>query len=460
MPVHSQPRPTAGRWIRTGVRVFAVLFACVAAVLALAPAASAHVVPTSSVQLDVGTRTISATVGIPVSDVESATGLALSTGSAATVVVAEVAEKAPAIRQYLLAHFAPTSDDGRAWAVSVGALAVRTTGDASTTGRYQELRTTFTLTPPAGTDLRSFNLGYDAVVDRVATHVVIVTVGSDTASGSGSASTVGTISRDTVTNTVQPLHVKLGSASRYHGFLSMITLGMQHIREGTDHQLFLLTLLLPAPLLASNRQWSGAVRARRALRRITSITVSFTLGHSVTLALGALGVPVAQQLVEALIAVSILIAAAHAIRPLFPGREALIAAVFGLVHGLAFSEALRELHLSGAQLVLSLLGFNLGIEAMQLIIVVLTLPPLILLARANRYRTLRLVAAAATAVAAAGWLAARIGLPNTVANLADRVEILALPVVIGLWLVAGTLTTRDRKQQAGSNPNPAGLDPA
>ena len=53
----------------------------------------------------------------------------------------------------------------------------------------------------------------------------------------------------------------------------------------------------------------------------------------------------------------------------------------------------RALHLSGAQLVLSLLGFNLGIEAMQLIIVVLVLPPLILLARANRYRTLRLAAA-------------------------------------------------------------------
>ncbi|WIN00140.1 HupE/UreJ family protein [Actinoplanes oblitus] len=337
-------------------------------------------------------------------------------------------------------------------------MTVRTTGNAATTGCYQELQTIFTLTPPAGTDLRSFDLGYNAIVDRVATHVVIVTVGSDIAGESAGASTIGTISRDTVTNTVQPLHVDLGSGGRYHGFLSMITLGMQHIREGTDHQLFLLTLLLPAPLLARNRRWTGAVGARRALRRITSITVSFTLGHSVTLALGAVGVPVPQQLVEALIAVSILVAAAHAMRPLFPGREALIAAAFGLVHGLAFSEALRELHLSGAQLMLSLLGFNLGIEAMQLIIVVLVLPPLILLARANRYRTLRLVAAAATAVAAAGWLAARIGLPNTVANLADRIEILAIPVVLGLWLVALAITIRDRRQQASSTPSPVGLD--
>ena len=164
--------------------------------------------------------------------------------------------------------------------------------------------------------------------------------------------------------------------------------------------------------------------------------------------------PVTQQLVEALIAGSSLFAAVHAIRPLFPGREALVAAVVGLVHGLAFSGALRELHLSGAQLVLSLLGFNAGIEAMQLIIVVLVLPPLILLARANRYRTLRLVAATATAVAAAGWLAARIGFPNAVADLADRIETLAIPVVLGLWLVAGTLTISDRRRHPSSTPNP------
>jgi hypothetical protein len=107
--------------------------------------------------------------------------------------------------------------------------------------------------------------------------------------------------------------------------------------------------------------------------------------------------------------------------------------------------------------VLSLLGFNLGIEAMQLVIVVLVLPPLILLARVNRYRTLRIAAAAATALAAAGWLAARMGLSNPVADLADRIAMLASPVVIGLWLLAWTLTMCGRRQQARPTLNPAGL---
>lgn len=85
------------------------------------------------------------------------------------------------------------------------------------------------------------------------------------------------------------------------------------------------------------------------------------LGHSVTLAVAALArldLPAAP--VESLIAASILIGAGHALRPLFPGREALIAAGFGLIHGMAFSFTLAELHLDTGQLVLSLLGFNLA----------------------------------------------------------------------------------------------------
>jgi hypothetical protein len=372
----------------------------------------------------VGTTSIAARVGIPVSDFEAASGVDLASG---------VAGQQAAVGRYLLAHFAPTSDDGQAWAVRIGPLSVSTTGNTATTGLYQELETTFTLTPPAGASESSFNLGYDAVVDHVATHVVIVTVVS---SSSGSAYTIGTVSRSTVTNTIVPLHVDLGTGSEYRGFVSMVSLGIDHIREGTDHQLFLLTLLLPAPLLASGRRWRSGLPARGALRRIATITLSFTLGHSVTLALGALGVPVPQQLVEAMIAVSILVAAAHAVRPLFPGREALVAASFGLVHGLAFSETLRELHLSGIRLVLSLLGFNLGIEAMQLFIVALVLPPLILLAHTRAYPPLRVISATATAVAAAGWLGARLGFPNPVADAADQIGVIALPVVAGLWISA------------------------
>ncbi|HEX8509277.1 MAG TPA: HupE/UreJ family protein [Propionibacteriaceae bacterium] len=427
----------------------AVVLACAAALLvATAPVASAHVVPTSTVQLDIGGGVIDAEIAIPFSDLEAAAGVDLADESQG-----DVDRQADAIRAYLQQHFTPTSDDGTAWTTAVGALTVSRAGDRTTTGLYQQLQTTVSLTPPAGADERSFNLGYDAVVDKVATHVVIVTVRSDwTQPDLTSAYQVGTIRRDTVTGDVQPLHLTLTDGSGSTGFLSMVTLGLQHIAEGTDHQLFLLTLLLPAPLLAAGRRWGGPVGWRSAVRRIATITIAFTIGHSVTLALGAFGVPVPQQLVEALIAVSILVAAVHAIRPLFPGREAVVAASFGLVHGLAFSEALRELDLTGGRLASALLGFNLGIEAMQLIVVALVLPPLILLARANRYHRLRVVAALATAVAAAGWLGARLGFDNPVATVADRLGVIALPGVAGLWLAA-LVVTLDRKRHRDEEPH-------
>ena len=179
--------------------------------------------------------------------------------------------------------------------------------------------------------------------------MVLVSVRSDWSTGTlKTAREIGTIRLDTVTGDVPPLQVDLGNGSAWTGFTSMVVLGIDHIEEGVDHQLFLLTLLLPAPLIAIGRRWTGVAPVKRAVRRITAITMSFTVGHSVTLALGTLGLPVPQQAIESLIAVSILIAAVHAIRPIFPGREALIAGVFGLVHGLAFSATLTELDLRAA----------------------------------------------------------------------------------------------------------------
>ncbi|MBT0770223.1 HupE/UreJ family protein [Kineosporia sp. J2-2] len=414
-------------------RRLGLVLAGVVTLLALtAPAASAHVVPTSSIQLVENDSTLTATVSIPVSDLDSA-GV-------------DVADQ-NSVDTYLLEHFAPTSDDGTAWGVAAGDYTLASAGNAATTGIYQQLTITFILTPAAGQSLESLDLGYDAVVEKVATHAIVVTARSG-----DDVTALGTIRRDIATNTVQPLHVDLGRVSRAGALTGMFALGMEHIKEGTDHQLFLLTLLLPAPLLAAGRRWGQAVSARTAVGRITRITLAFTLGHSVTLALGALGVPVPAQVVESLIAVSILVAAAHAVRPLFPGREALVAAAFGLIHGLAFSQTLQELDLAGRELALSLLGFNLGIEAMQLIVVALVLPPLLMLAHAGRYRGLRIVASVLTAVAALGWLLDRLGLGNPLATGADHLEAASLPLVVLLWLAAAAQALRSRVVRLSSAP--------
>ena len=130
---------------------------------------------------------------------------------------------------------------------------------------------------------------------------------------------------------------------------------------------------------------------RQSLLRILGIVTAFTLGHSITLTLAAFNaVNVPSRPVEVLIAVSILVSAVHAWRPIFPGKEAWIAAFFGLIHGLAFAATLGRLGLARWDRVAGILAFNLGIEAMQMLVVAAILPSLMLMSRTRVYPILRI----------------------------------------------------------------------
>ena len=190
---------------------------------------------------------------------------------------------------------------------------------------------------------------------------------------------------------------------------SLFFLGMRHIAEGTDHLLFLLVLLLPAPLRVAGARWNGAISVRASLLHIVGIVTAFTVGHSVTLTLAAMDfVHVPGRPVEVLIAVSILVSAIHALRPIFPGREAWIAAFFGLIHGLAFASTLDRLGLSRGDRVAGILAFNLGIETMQMIVVALILPSLLLMSRMQLYRWLRIGGAIFAGAASIAWIIERL----------------------------------------------------
>ena len=221
----------------------------------------------------------------------------------------------------------------------------------------------------------------------------------------------------------------------WSGFGAAFRLGVRHIAEGMDHLLFLLTLLLPAPLIALAGRWSGRATVRHSLKHILGIVTAFTLGHSLTLALSGLGlVSLPSRPVEVLIAVSILVSAIHAVRPLFPGREAIVAASFGLVHGLAFASALNELGVTGWYRLVSLSGFNLGIEAMQLSVVALTLPALLVLSRTRAYAGFRLTGAAFASVASCAWIAERmLARPNAVGEGVERLPHHGVMIAVALW---------------------------
>lgn len=134
--------------------------------------------------------------------------------------------------------------------------------------------------------------------------------------------------------------------------------GFGHVLpDGWDHALFMLTLFL------------GAEGLRRALAR----SVAFTLGHTSTIAMvwmGWVGAP--GPWIEPLIALSIAVAAgAVALGRAVPGKAALGWALgFGLLHGLGFAAAADMPEDGGLSLLAALLGFNFGVEAAQLVVIV------------------------------------------------------------------------------------------
>ena len=202
------------------------------------------------------------------------------------------------------------------------------------------------------------------------------------------------------------------SESQSAGLASMFRLGMHHIATGTDHLLFLLTLLLSAPMVARQGRWAGVRDPRGSLWQIAGVVTAFTLGHCITLALAGLSLlSVPGQPIEVLIALSIFVSAAHAVRPLFPRREAVVAAFFGLIHGLAFAETLAHLVVGRWERIVDLLGFNLGIEAMQLLVILATMPILLLLTRTPVFTPLRIVGALAAGLTSLVWIAERLPQP-------------------------------------------------
>ncbi|KAF0164156.1 MAG: hypothetical protein FD157_2521 [Rhodocyclaceae bacterium] len=166
-----------------------------------------------------------------------------------------------------------------------------------------------------------------------------------------------------------------GEASRLAQFGQYLVEGIWHIWIGFDHILFLLSLLLPAVLVHEARRWRGVARFADALREVLWVVTAFTVAHSITLSLAALGlVSLPSRLVESAIAASVVLAAANNLKPLVEHRRWMVAFGFGLIHGFGFASVLTELGLPQETLVLSLLGFNLGVEIGQLAIVAVFLP--------------------------------------------------------------------------------------
>jgi hypothetical protein len=162
------------------------------------------------------------------------------------------------------------------------------------------------------------------------------------------------------------------SASQTARVETFLAHGVRHILEGYDHLIFLFGILLVLPSFLS------------ALKIISC----FSLAHSLTLTAAVLGaVRVPSQVVESLVAASIVyVGAENVLRRGRFAHRGLLTFGFGLVHGLGFATALRDMQIgSGAAVALPLVSFNLGVELGQIAVAALVLPAVLWLQRDLRF---------------------------------------------------------------------------
>lgn len=321
-----------------------------------------------------------------------------------------------AVRGYMQQHLVIRSGRGAVQAWALDSLELWATTDENV-GRYQELRATIHVPATADFNPRHFELAYDGVIHQVPNHFALVQLIEDVRSGRTSDDApedLGVIRYDFSRDRVEPLRIDAGAPRADRGVGKLIAIGFLHVLEGADHLLFLATLLVVAPLRGVRGRWAPFEGWRYALKRFLTISLAFTLGHSLALAMGVYGyVRLPSTVVEATIALSILITAVHAIRPLFPQREWLVAIFFGSVHGLAFAAALADLHVGTVTRLSAVLGFNIGVELAQLLVMCACLP-VVALARWRGYERLRVALMLATAGIAIVWMVDRLGVRSMI----------------------------------------------
>jgi uncharacterized membrane protein YidH (DUF202 family) len=208
-----------------------------------------------------------------------------------------------------------------------------------TTNRHSTVQLTYQWTEP----IRDLTLHYDLFLPGVSTAQCLATV----LEGDRTQSIVFTPTQKDVT---------LSQGLNWRSAARFITLGIEHILTGYDHILFLVSLLLLGGTLGN----------------LVKLVTAFTIAHSITLTLAVLNLVTAPPaLIESLVALSIVYVASENLWCKEAKHRWFVTFCFGLVHGLGFARILQDMNLTGSDLAISLISFNLGVELGQIGIVTL-----------------------------------------------------------------------------------------
>lgn len=381
IPARSPRRRQRSTTARHLLRRLAIgIVTSVAVVVGSSSAVGAHDLDSSSIVVTIEGDEVSATITVAIEALAGALD------------DADVAAHLDDAIGYIGDHLSVEAADGEAWTETYETPAVETIEGI-------ESLVVDVSFGSGGWESSSFTVTYDAVIEAIPDHEAVVVL----IDSRDEISTPGILtSSDTRLVVTDSRHgVPIGDMVRY---------GFEHVLDGADHLLFLLMLLVPAPLVERAGRWRAGRSVGDTLRRVVHVVTAFTVGHSITLVASVLGwVSAPGRPVEILIATSVGVSAVHAMRPLASRGEEVIAAGFGLVHGLAFAGVLADLGLGGTTSVLALLAFNVGVEVAQLVTILCVFPAFWLFARTRWYPKVRVGVAAFGLAAAVGWALDRIG---------------------------------------------------
>ena len=347
--------------------------------------ALAHDPSRSLLTLQVERSEVSGRLDVSLRDLEDAVGLDVDGDYAITW--REVEQRRAEVERYVLRRVAIAAD-GATCALGAHLGSVDSHGGA--TYAVLDLRAACAAAP------RQLRVEYGLLFDVDGAHRSLVQIGS------GAAATTAVLSGEHPS-----IEVEVAKLSAWSSLGRFVTEGVWHIWHGYDHLAFVLLLLVPIVLGPRGAKELGA---RAAVGEILRVVTAFTLAHSITLALATLGVVnVPSRVIESVIALSVLIAALLNVAPRVPRLGARLAFCFGLVHGLGFATALRDLGTGGGGMLVSLAGFNLGVELGQLAVVSTVMPVLFAVRRVRGWpQVLKWSCSTACGALAVVWIAQRL----------------------------------------------------
>lgn len=447
------------------IRVLAAIVFVILSVLGGATPAGAHAGDQSYLYLDITKTSVGGRVEAPLRDINTALGLNI--GGSDEEVVDGLNANLEQIHAYLQDHLrieggSPETLDAP-WPITFTGADLFFSDLPEADDNY--ILFPFSTDVGTGEVPRVLQIQFDPFFDEIDGRDALLLIGNDWQGGViENGHDVLTTFEDN--NRVQ--QIDLGNTSAFKNFLESGKLGINHIRTGPDHILFVIVLLLPSVLVFTTR-WEPAATFGSSLWRVLKIVTMFTVAHTITFTLAGLDIlPLpSPRIIESIIAISIAAAAVHNIRPIAPNKEWLIAFAFGLFHGMGFASLVSGLDVDRGTQLVSLLGRNVGIEFGQSLVVLLLFPGLFLLRRTRYFRGFFLIVSGFLTVVSLGWMIERafevdLGVSTFVDPLVDWPRVL-LYVAIFTAVVAGLHQfekTNGRLLPVVGSSNPIDAEPA